>query len=112
MKNVITLPAGSPVRAIFTMDGDYMAPYIRPGEAVRVSFERPEPGECGLFEAGGEALVRQYCEDSFGNVYLFALNRARRELDRRFPGGERLVCLGRLLLGRRAPLPLDFGGEA
>lgn len=110
MKNIITMPAGEPTRAIFTMDGDYMLPYIRPGEAVRVSFERPETGECGLFSAGGEALVRQYCEDGLGNIYLFALNRERRELDRCFPGGRGLVCLGRLLLDRRAPLPLDLRG--
>lgn len=111
MKNVINLPMESPVRAVFTMDGDYMLPYIRPGEGVRVSFERPKLGECGLFRAGEETLVRQYCADALGNVYLFALNRAFRALDRMFPHGEGLVCLGKLLLDECPPLPLDFGGE-
>ncbi len=111
MKNIISMPMEDPARAIFTMDGDYMAPYIRPGEAVRVSFERPGIGECGLFRAGEDVLARQYCEDGFGNVYLFVLDRGQRALDRAFPGGRGLVCLGKLLLDRCPPLPLDFGGE-
>lgn len=111
MKNIINLPSNSPAQAIFTMDGDYMQPYIQPGEAVRVSYERPAVGECGLFFSAGEALVRQYCEDGMGNVYLFVLDRNQRSLDRAFPHGEGLMCMGKLLLDRRAPLPLDFGGS-
>ena len=106
MKNKMTLSRDDPTRALFIMDGDYMQPYIRAGEAVRVQFTLPQIGQCGLFRAGAETLVRQYCEDSFGNIYLFVLDRTQSALDRRFPPDAPPVCLGTLLLDKTPPLPL------
>ncbi len=101
------MPEDSPARAAFIMDGDYMAPYIRRGEVVTVEWLLPEPGQCGLFSAEGRTLVRQYCEDSFGNIYLFALDRACRDMDVTIPAGTPIVCLGRLMLDGTPPLPFN-----
>ena len=103
----LTMPENSPARAAFIMDGDYMAPWLRAGEVVAVEWALPEAGECGLFQREGQTLVRQYCEDSFGNIYLFALNRDFRQMDVVIPAGEAILCLGRLLLQKTPPLPLD-----
>lgn len=104
----LTMPPDSPARAAFIMEGDYMEPWIRPGQVVTVSWNLPAVGECGLFRFRGETLVRQYCEDSFQNAYLLVLNRGRRELDVTVPAGEReaLICLARLELDKTPPLPL------
>ncbi len=103
----LTMPEGSPAQAAFVMDGDYMEPYLRAGQIVTVTWTLPGIGDCGIFRYQGRALVRQYCEDSFGTAYLFVLNRARRELDVTVPADEELLCLGRLELGKTPPLPLD-----
>ena len=102
----LTMPAGSPAQAAFIMDGDYMEPHIRPGQVVTVTWRLPAIGECGIFRYQGETLVRQYCEDSFQNIYLLALNRNRRELDVTVPAGSKLLCLGRLELEKTPPLPV------
>ena len=51
--------------------------------------------------------MRQYCEDWAGNAYLFALNRARRGLDRMYPAAEaKPVCCFGLVQGLGdVPLP-------
>ncbi|MCD7844775.1 MAG: hypothetical protein LUG57_02790 [Oscillospiraceae bacterium] len=102
----LIVPKDNPAQAAFCMDGDYMAPYIPQGAVVMVEWELPETGQCGLFRADGQILVRQYCEDSFGNIHLLVLNRARRELDVTIPPGQAVECLGRLMM-ENVPLPLD-----
>ena len=103
----LTMPENSNAQAAFIMNGDYMAPYILPREVVTLEWALPEPGQCALFQVNGKALVRQYCEDSFGNIYLFVLDRSRRELDVTIPAGETVLCLGRLQMKKTPPLPLD-----
>ena len=103
----ITVPEDNTAIAAFIMDGDYMMPQIRPGQLVMIDDTPPEPGDCGLFSVGGNIVLRQYCADSFGNIYLFALNRERRELDISVPSGAAIQCLGRILLEHRPPLPLN-----
>lgn len=103
----ITLPKDTTARAAFLMDGDYMAPYLRPGEVVTVEWALPGIGECALFETEGKILLRQYCEDSFGNIYLFVLNRSRRDMDVIVPPGQPIRCLGLVPTEKKPPLPLD-----
>lgn len=106
MKQSLKLAPDSPVRAVFTMDNDAMAPYILPGEALALAFELPKDGEVGLFRLGRETLVRQYMEDCFGTVYLLAANR-RPGLDRTIPAEEGpVLCLGKILLEEQPPRPL------
>lgn len=103
----ITLPADSPARAAFIMDGTYMAPWVKQGELVTVEWALPAVGQCGLFQAGDTVVFRQYCEDSFGNIYLFVLNRAFRDMDITVPRDTPVRCLGRAMLDKTPPLPMD-----
>ena len=107
MKQSLKLSPASPVRAVFTMDDDSMAPFILPGEALALAFELPGEGEVGLFQLEGETLVRQYFEDCFGTVYLLAADRSRPALDRSIPAGRGpVLCLGKILLEQQPPRPL------
>ncbi len=105
--NSLRLPPESPVRAVFTVTTDDMAPFILAGEALSLAFELPREGEVGLFQLGEETLLRQYFEDCYGNVYLLAADRSRPQLDRCIPAAEgSVLCLGRILLDRQPPRPL------
>jgi hypothetical protein len=87
------------------IEGEELMPYFMPGETAY--FEKTallRDGEVGVFSAGGDMMIRQYCEDSFGTVYLFAVNRQMRSLDRTFPKGADITCYGRLIL-QEIPLP-------
>lgn len=107
MKQFVTLSPDSPIRALFVMDDDSMRPHILPGETLPLVFELPKDGQIALFRLGEETLVRQYCRDSFGTVYLLSGDRSRPELDRIIPpGGETVICLGRVLMEKDPPLPL------
>lgn len=89
---------------------DSLLPLFKKGETVffrrRVDLQ---DGDVGLFAPDGEMVIRQYCEDSFGTVYLFAVNRAERDRDRLFSGkdAKELICYGRAELTRQLPLPMD-----
>ena len=52
---------------------------------------------------------KQYCEDTEGNIYLFSLNRARKDADSVISAssGITVFCFGRVLMPRRVPLPRD-----
>lgn len=103
----VTLPRNTATRAAFTMDGDYMAPWLRRGEIVEVEWALPGIGQCGIFQVGSRYVLRQYCEDGFGNVYLFVLNRTCRDMDLLVPAGEPIRCAGRIRLEKLPPLPLN-----
>lgn len=107
METTIALPAEDPAAAAFVMEGDEMAPVLPAGRTARLVFELPAQGECGLFAVDGRAYVRQYCEDSFGTIYLLCVNRARADQDLVFPksAGKTVVCLGRVPLEKTPPLP-------
>lgn len=109
MKHSLELSPDSPIRALFTMDSDDMAPLLLRGEALSLVFELPRVGQVGLFRLGGETLVRQYCEDCFGTVYLLAARRDDPGLDRIIPPDRGpVLCLGRILLEKDPPLPLGL----
>ena len=63
------------------INGDSMEPYLSDG-AVALGIKRePNDGETAAVFLDGSFLVKQYCQDSEGNVYLFSLNRARSDAD-------------------------------
>ena len=86
------------------IEGDELLPYFKPGETAY--FEKTtllRDGEVGVFCAEGVMIIRLYCEDSFGTVYLFAVNREMSALDRSYPKGAEITCYGRLII---SPIPL------
>jgi len=90
--------------------GDSMEPYIHDGDIVycqrRVDLH---DGDVGIFYTDGGMVCKQFLRDSEGNVYLFSVNRARREADVFYPAssGMALFCYGKVLLPERIPLPED-----
>lgn len=107
--SVSKLPDG--VKADFSVHvpGDECMPYIERGGLVYVKRgEKLFDGDVGLFFDGRDIIIRQYCEDWAGNAYLFALNRARRDLDRFFPAASGVLPLcyfGRAVNIGDVPLP-------
>ena len=90
--------------------GDSMEPYIHDDSIVLVKrgatiFD----GDVGLFFVDGDMKCKQYCQDYLGNVYLFSLNRARRDADVTIPAssGITICCFGEVLLKGKIPLPQD-----
>ena len=102
------VPADSRADFAARISGDSMEPFIEDGSIVLVSRSQPiSVGDVGLFFVDGDIKCKQYCEDSFGNVYLFSLNRARADADTTIPAssGITVFCFGRVLLPKRPPLP-------
>ncbi len=105
-----TVPADSPADFAAHIQGDSMEPYIHDGDIVLVKRGTDlVPGDVGLFFVDGDMKCKQYCTDS-RTVYLFSLNRARKDADMEIPldSGITVFCLGRVLLERRPPLPTDY----
>lgn len=93
-----------------TVTDGSLLPWVRPGERVTVSRRTDlRDGDVGVFHSREGMVFRQYCRDSQGNVYLFAVNRRERNRDLSVPAARfgEIVCYGRLCLARRIPLPTD-----
>lgn len=106
--NEIKRGSGVPDSADFavTLSGRELEPYIKKGETA--FFERNcelSDGDVGIFELGSRAVIRQYCEDSEGNIYLFAVNRELQRFDEKLSKDEIPVLLGKLILPSPVPLP-------
>lgn len=89
---------------------DSLLPRLRPGELAMVRRRTDlRDGDVGLFYTRNGMAFRQFCRDSQGNIYLFAVNRRHRVLDRTVPHGRTkdLICYGKLLLFPPLSLPLD-----
>lgn len=88
--------------------GDSMEPYIKDGSRVFVSRTNEiKDGDVGIFFVDGDMKCKQFCEDNYGNIYLFSLNRARADADMSIlsTSGITVFCFGKVLLSRRPPLP-------
>ena len=103
-------PEGITADFAVAVTDDSLLPYFRRGDTVffrrRVDLR---DGDVGLFCLNGNIVIRQFCEDNYGTVYLFPLNRSRKALDTVHPKDEakKLVCYGRLESERQFPLPMD-----
>jgi len=93
------------------LDNDCMEPYIKRGAMVCIERRNaPEEMQPGLFYYRGRILCRQWCEDSEGTLHLLCANPRREEknlhLDRREKAA--CLCLGRVLLKKRLPMPVYY----
>lgn len=99
------------LRADFAIhvNGDSMEPYLHDGSIALGVNRLPKDGEVGAFFLDGGFLVKQCCVDSYSNVYLFSLNRKRRDADERIwaSSGRDLRVIGTILMDKRIPLPED-----
>lgn len=90
------------------IQGDSMEPYIADASIVLVQRNAAiNDGDVGLFFVDGDIKCKQYCEDSFGNIYLFSLNRKRSDADSYITAssGVTVFCFGKVIMPKRAPLP-------
>ncbi|MGI6028237.1 MAG: S24 family peptidase [Candidatus Heteroscillospira sp.] len=102
------VPADSRADFAARIQGDSMEPYIADGSIVLVNRSSPiADGDVGLFFVDGDIKCKQYCEDSFGNIYLLSLNRARSDADTTVmaSSGITVFCFGKVLMDKRPPLP-------
>lgn len=84
--DTIPVPKGTDADFAVAVTDDSLAPWIKKGGTAYLR-RRTElyDGDIGLFETDGGIVFRQFCADSRGTVYLFAVNRAHAEDDRMIP---------------------------
>ena len=90
------------------INGDSMEPWLPDGSVALGVKRAPRDGEVAALLVDGEFLCKQVCQDILGNLYLFALNRKRKDADQTIAhDSERSVsCFGTIVM-ERAPLPTD-----
>ncbi len=103
-----SVPADSGAEFAVRINGNSMEPYLHDGSVALGQKRTPRDGEVAALLLDGEFLCKQVCQDSLGNVYLFALNRDRKDADVTVAhDAERsLTCFGTIIM-ERVPLPAD-----
>ena len=89
------------------VNGNSMEPYLPDGSVALGVKRKPVDGEVGAFYLDGGFLVKQVCQDSQDNIYLFSLNRERSDADETIwhDSGRDLRVVGTILMEERIPLP-------
>lgn len=89
--------------------GDSMEPYFPDGSIQLGVKGAPADGDVAALIVDGAFYIKQICVDSAGDLHLFSLNRARRNMDLtvRASAGSNVSCFGVIPMARRVPLPLD-----
>ena len=91
------------------LDNDCMEPFIKKGALVCIDrHDMPEEMQPGLFYFRGRVLCRQWCEDSSGTLHLLCANPKRERENLSLSGSEKAacLCLGRVILNERLPMPV------
>lgn len=102
------VPASADADYAVRIDGDSMEPYIKDKSVVLVKKTVDlKAGDVGIFSVDNDMYCKQYCQDHIGNVYLFSLNRKRKDADITIwnNSGQTLWCFGKVLMDKRVPLP-------
>lgn len=91
------------------VSGDSMEPWLPDGSIQIGVRETPRDGDIAALMVDGEFFVKQVVLDYVGNLHMFSLNRARKDLDRTIwaSGENRVQCFGTILTRERHMLPLD-----
>lgn len=103
------VPASADADYAVRIDGDSMEPYIKDKSIVLVKKTVDlKAGDVGIFSVDNDMYCKQYCQDHIGNVYLFSLNRKRKDADITIWNniGQTLWCFGKVLMKKRVPLPM------
>ena len=104
--DAVDVPENTKADFAVKVHGESLAPYFHDGDIALGLKGIPQVGQVGAFYLDGEWILKQYCDDHLGNVYLFAVNRECKSTDRTLWHGEEhmLLCMGTLIM-ERIPLP-------
>ena len=103
------VPEGIEADFVVRVSGDSMEPYL-PNASIAYGLQKkPQIGEIAFIMVDGVNYIRQFCQDNYGNLYLYTLNRKRKNLDLLIRAGdERKVKIwGVIQMKERFPLPMD-----
>ena len=103
------IPADQRADFAVRVHGDSMEPYLPDGSIQLGIKGSPADGDVAALIVDGAFYIKQICLDSEGNLHLFSLNRARRDMDLTVwaSAGSNISCFGVIPLKKRVPLPLD-----
>lgn len=103
------ISADNPADFAVRINGNSMEPYLPDGSIAFGAKRPPEDGDVAALLLDGEFLCKQVCQDNEGNVYLFSLNRERKDADVtiRHDSDRRLYGFGTIIMPKRVPLPND-----
>lgn len=101
------VPSDSKAEFAVRINGDSMEPYLHDGSIALGVKQTPRDGDVAALLINGEFLCKQVCEDNFGNLYLFALNRNRKDADQIIwnNSDSSVSCFGTIIMPHRIPLP-------
>ena len=103
------VPADSKADFAIRIVGKSMEPYLVDGSIALGQRRPPRIGEVVALEIDGEHVCKQYCEDSFGNLNLFSLNRDYPDLIVWKSGDQVVRGIGTILIDQKLPaLPADI----
>ncbi len=107
------VPADSAAEFAIPINGDSMEPYLHDGSIAFGIKRDPADGEVAALLVDGEYRVKQICRDSFRNLHLFSLNRARRDADETIwaDSGRAVQCFGVILMEKIPPATRLTGGK-
>lgn len=93
------------------ISGNSMEPWLPDGSIALGKKGNPRDGDVAALLVDGAFLVKQVCEDSFGNLYLFSLNRERSDADDTImhDSGRTVHCFGTVMMDKRVKLPGRWG---
>lgn len=96
------------------ISGNSMFPYINDGDIVYAKRTTDlEIGDIGIFCVDGAMYCKQFYIDHGGNLTLVSANPELRNSNVELPADcdSSIVCYGKVLLGRKIPLPKYFVGK-
>ena len=102
------VPVESHAEFAIRINGDSMEPYLHDGSIALGRKEMPRDGDVAAILLDGTFLCKQVCQDAFGNLYLFSLNRDRSDMDVtiRHDSERSVSCFGTIIMNKRIPLPI------
>ena len=105
----LEVDADSKAEFAIHINGNSMEPYLPDGSIAYGVKRTPRDGEVAALLLDGDFICKQVCQDMVGNLYLFALNRDRKDADQQIMrDAERSVtCFGTILMDP-VPLPTEI----
>lgn len=101
-----SVPADSGASFAVRVSGDSMEPVLTDGQIALCVERQPQIGDVAVIMVNGALMVKQIIVDSFGNIFLRSLNRARHNLDLDImaSGNDTVTCYGTVILPKRPAL--------